>query len=111
MNVSVTEHNNASELGESLPFPFNQQTFCRYEPIEQRIDDARVLVVDNLLRDERDISPVAVSEWGPTLAAQLKRERHIAGMAPGRGVVIEGVGRRDGTRTVVLNPAYTLFAS
>jgi len=81
MNVSVTEHNNASELGESLPFPFNQQTFCRYEPIEQRIDDARVLVVDNLLRDERDISPVAVSEWGPTLAAQLKRERHIAGMA------------------------------
>ena len=81
MDVSVTEHNNTSELGELLPFPFNQQTFCRYEAIEQRIDDARVLVVDNLLRDERDISPVAVSEWGPTLAAQLKRERHIAGMA------------------------------
>jgi len=81
INVSVTEHNNASELGELLPFPFNQQTFCRYEPIEQRIDDARVLVVDNLLRDERDVSEIAISEWGPTLAAQLKRERHIAGMA------------------------------
>ena len=40
-------------------FPFNQQTYCRYEPIEQRIDEARVLVVDNLLRDER-LSPVAI---------------------------------------------------
>ena len=29
----------------SLPFPFNQQSFCRYEPVEQRIDEARVLVV------------------------------------------------------------------
>ena len=65
----------------SLPFPFNQQTYCRYEPIEQRIDDARVLVVDNLLRDEGDISPVARSEWGPLVDSQLKRERLIAGMA------------------------------
>jgi hypothetical protein len=39
----------------SLPFPFNQQTFCRYEPVNQSIDEARVLVIDNLLRDERDL--------------------------------------------------------
>jgi len=64
-----------------IPFPFTQQTFCRYEPIEQRIERARVLVIDNLLRDERDASPVAVSEWGPMLASELKRERLIAGMA------------------------------
>jgi GMP synthase (glutamine-hydrolysing) len=64
-----------------IPFPFNQQTFCRYEPVEQRIDNARVLVIDDLLRDERDASPVAVSEWGGMLAAELKRERLIAGMA------------------------------
>ncbi len=64
-----------------LPFPFNQQNYCRYEPIEQRIETARVLVVDNLLRDEADISTVARSEWGSLLDSQLKRERLIAGMA------------------------------
>jgi GMP synthase-like glutamine amidotransferase len=65
----------------SLPFPFNQQTFCRYEPIHQSIDEARVLVIDNLLRDEGDLSSVARAEWGATLAAEMRRERLIAGMA------------------------------
>jgi GMP synthase-like glutamine amidotransferase len=65
----------------TLPFPFNQQTFCRYEPINQSIDEARVLVIDNLLRDERDLSPVARAEWGGTLVAEMRRERLIAGMA------------------------------
>ena len=65
----------------SLPFPFNQQTFCRYEPIHQSIDEARVLVIDNLLRDERDVSSVARIEWGETLEAEIRRERLIAGMA------------------------------
>jgi GMP synthase (glutamine-hydrolysing) len=69
------------EIPGSLPFPFNQQNFCRYEPVEQRIEEARVLVIDNLLRDERDLSPVARQEWGEMLAAQLRRERHIASMA------------------------------
>src|SRR5881296_3829456 len=80
MNASAHDPN-STEIRDALPFPFNQQTYCRYEPIEQRIDQARVLVVDNLLRDERDLSPVAVREWGPALSAQLKRERLIAGMA------------------------------
>ncbi|HZM99462.1 MAG TPA: hypothetical protein VFB70_08705, partial [Pyrinomonadaceae bacterium] len=70
-----------AEIPTSLPFPFNQQNFCRYEPVEQRIEEARVLVIDNLLRDERDLSPVARQEWGDLLATQLRRERHIAGMA------------------------------
>jgi GMP synthase-like glutamine amidotransferase len=65
----------------SLPFPFNQQNFCRYEPVSQSIDEARVLVIDNLLRDERDLSSVAHAEWGETLAAEMRRERLIAGMA------------------------------
>ncbi|MEP6637004.1 MAG: gamma-glutamyl-gamma-aminobutyrate hydrolase family protein, partial [Acidobacteriota bacterium] len=59
----------------------NQHTFCRYEPIEQRVEEARVLVVDNLLRDERDLSEVGKEEWGAAAAAQLKRERMIAGLA------------------------------
>src|ERR1700752_4476105 len=71
----------SQELIESLPFPFNQQTFCRYEPVEQRIEKARVLVIDNLLRDERDLADVAHAEWGAALAAELRRERLIAGMA------------------------------
>jgi GMP synthase (glutamine-hydrolysing) len=70
-----------AEIPTSLPFPFNQQNYCRYEPVEQRIEEARVLVIDNLLRDERDVSPVARQEWGDLLATQLRRERHIAGMA------------------------------
>jgi GMP synthase (glutamine-hydrolysing) len=75
------EENQPPDLGDPLPFPFNQRTFCRYEPIEQRIDSARVLVVDNLLRDERDLSAVGRQEWGAAAAAELKRERLIAQMA------------------------------
>src|SRR5258705_9680264 len=81
INVSDKDQGSPAEMSDPLPFPFNQQTFCRYEPVEQRIDEARVLVVDNLLRDERDLSPVAVQEWGSSSANQLKRERLIAGMA------------------------------
>src|SRR5215510_12458049 len=80
LKVPPTEHNPA-EVSGSLPFPFNQQTFCRYEPIQQSIPEARVLVVDNLLRDEGDLSPIAFREWGELLGSQLKRERLIAGMA------------------------------
>jgi len=72
---------NQDLIPDTFPFPFNQQTFCRYEPIEQRIEEARVLVIDNLLRDEQDLSPVAREDWGSMLAAQLRRERLIAGMA------------------------------
>ncbi len=80
IKVSPLEHNQ-TEVAGTLPFPFNQQTFCRYEPIEQRLDEARVLVIDNLLRYEQDLSPVARREWGETLEGQLRRERLIAGMA------------------------------
>ena len=66
---------------ESLPFPLNQQAYCRYEPIEKRIEEIRVLVVDDLLRDEGDLSDVAKKEWGKSATAQLKRERQISGMA------------------------------
>ena len=40
-----------------------------------------MLVIDNLLRDERDLSSVARAEWGVTLTAEMRRERLIAGMA------------------------------
>ncbi len=81
MTQDLTPTNTQHETPGSLPFPFKQQNFCRYEPVEQRLDEARVLVVDNLLRDERDVSAVAREELGELLGAQMKRERLIAGMA------------------------------
>ena len=71
------------DQAEPLPFPFNQRAYCKYEPIEKRIEAIRVLVVDDLLRDERDISDVARAEWGRRAEGHLKREREIAGLALG----------------------------
>jgi GMP synthase (glutamine-hydrolysing) len=79
-DTDVDETQGAETL-DRLPFPFNQQTFCRYEPIEKSIDAARVLIVDNLLRDERDLSDVARADWGKEASTHLKRERQIAEMA------------------------------
>src|SRR2546428_13612511 len=76
---------------EPLPFPFNQRTFCRYEPIEKRIEEARVLVVDNLLRDEGDLSEVARKDWGQEVLTHLKRERQIASLAMQN--IVSNVGR------------------
>src|SRR5258708_13645852 len=73
--------NNQAETLSSLPFPFNQRTFCRYEPVEQHIEQARVLGVDSLLRDEKDLSAVARGECGNLLSGHLNRERHISGIA------------------------------
>jgi GMP synthase (glutamine-hydrolysing) len=85
INVETQETNlnetHGVETRDPLPFPFNQQTFCRYEPIEKSIDSARVLIVDNLLRDEGDLSEVARVEWGKEAAVHLKRERQIAALA------------------------------
>jgi len=79
---ALTAHPLFEQMSQELiPFPFTQQTFCRYEPVEQRIDKARVLVIDSLLRDEDDLSEVAREEWGPALTAEMRRERFIAGLA------------------------------
>ncbi|MGH9969926.1 MAG: type 1 glutamine amidotransferase [Pyrinomonadaceae bacterium] len=76
-----TKENLPPDAGDTLPFPFNQHTFCRYEPIQKRIEAARVLIVDNLLRDEGDLSEVGQNEWREAAAGELKRERQIAQMA------------------------------
>lgn len=81
INERTAEEQQQTEPGGPFPFPYNQHTFCRYEPIEKRIEAARVLVVDNLLRDEADLSELGLAEWGASAAGQLKRERLIAEMA------------------------------
>ena len=40
-----------------------------------------MLVVDNLLRDENDLSEIAITELGKHVKSQLKIERHIATLA------------------------------
>jgi GMP synthase (glutamine-hydrolysing) len=77
----LTEEPPPAEADNALPFPFKQQNFCRYEPIEKQIDEVRVLVVDSLLRDEDDLSDVARTDWGNTAPVEIKRERRIAKMA------------------------------
>lgn len=66
---------------EPLPFPFNKRTFCRYEPIEKKINNAKVLIVNSLLRYPEDLSPLAREEWNGTSESKLKFERKISGMA------------------------------
>ena len=66
---------------EPMPFPFNKTTFCRYEPIEKKINSARVLIVNDLLRYDTDLSELAKDEWNGTAEQKLRFERKISGMA------------------------------
>ena len=66
---------------EELPFPYNRRAFCRYEPIEKKIEHARVLIVNSLLRYESDLSPLARSEWNGTAESKLRFERKVSAMA------------------------------
>lgn len=66
---------------DSLPFPYGHRPFCEYEPVEKRIDSIRVLVVNDLLRDESDLSDAARLEWGDASATKLERERYISSLA------------------------------
>ena len=85
MTVEIQEANrtdaHSAEIAEPLPFPFKQGTYCNYESIEKTIEQARVLIVDNLLRDEGDLSQVAFDEWGKEAPNHLRRERQIATLA------------------------------
>lgn len=82
MSVEVSPLDlSSAEHEEALPFPYNQRTFCRYEPIEKKIPAIRVLIVNNLLRHEDDLSDTARREWGRSAAGHLQREREIAVLA------------------------------
>ncbi|MDT5158973.1 MAG: hypothetical protein QOH51_3330 [Acidobacteriota bacterium] len=81
MTPEIIEHMSQQEHPDSLPFPYSQRPYCPFEPIEKRIPAIRVLVVNDLLRDESDLSELARREWGTTAAAKLERERYISGLA------------------------------
>src|SRR5919205_1112607 len=80
MTSQTTQHT-PEEQPDSLPFPYGQRPYCPYEPFEKRIKSIRVLVVNNLLRDESDLSEAARREWGESAASKLERERYISGLA------------------------------
>ena len=79
--TSQTTQPGPEEQLDLLPFPFSQRPYCPYEPFEKRIKAIRVLVVNNLLRDESDLSDTARREWGESAAGKLERERYISGLA------------------------------
>jgi len=66
---------------QELPFPYNKRPFCRYEPIEKRVDHARVLIVNSLLRYESDLSDLAKAEWNGASDLKLRFERKVSAMA------------------------------
>lgn len=66
---------------EKLPFPYNKSTYCNYEPIEKRIDHAKVLIVNDLLRYDSDLSDLARKDWNGITETKLEFERKVSGMA------------------------------
>lgn len=52
---------------------------------------------------------VTVTDGTGRAVAVFLGRRGLPGVAPGRSIVIEGVGREEDGRTVLLNPAYTIL--
>jgi GMP synthase (glutamine-hydrolysing) len=65
----------------NLPFPYNKQNYCRYEPTEKKIGSAKVLIVNDLLRYESDLSETAIKELNGSVEQLLRFERKVSGMA------------------------------
>ena len=52
---------------------------------------------------------ITVSDGSGRAVAVFLGRHSVPGLEPGRGVVLEGVPRKEGNRTVMLNPVYTLL--
>ena len=52
---------------------------------------------------------VTVSDGRGSVVAVFLGRRKIAGMSPGRRVLLSGVAGRDGNRFIVYNPEYTIL--
>jgi hypothetical protein len=52
---------------------------------------------------------VTVADGTGRAVAVFLGRKSLPGVSPGRSIVIEGVGREEGGRTVLLNPAYTIL--
>ena len=52
---------------------------------------------------------VTVSDGTGDAIAMFSGRKTVPGLGPGRGVLLEGVIRRDGRRLVLFNPSYTIL--
>jgi hypothetical protein len=52
---------------------------------------------------------VTVSDGSGRAVAVFLGRKRLPGVDPGRGLILEGVARKEGGRTILLNPAYTLL--
>ena len=52
---------------------------------------------------------VTISDGTGRAVAVFTGRKRLAGLDPGRTVVVQGVGRHERGRVLLINPAYTLF--
>src|SRR3954471_16403832 len=52
---------------------------------------------------------VTISDGTGKAVAVFSGRKHLAGLEPGHGLLVEGVARKEGRRVMLLNPAYTLL--
>ena len=52
---------------------------------------------------------VTIADGTARAVAVFLGRRSLPGVAPGRSVLLEGVGREEDGRTILLNPAYTIL--
>ncbi|MFL6466532.1 MAG: glutamine amidotransferase-related protein, partial [Pyrinomonadaceae bacterium] len=70
-----------STVTEELPFPYNRQAYCKFEPVVRSIPHAKVLIVNSLLRYESDLSELARKEWSNSLETKLRFENKVSSLA------------------------------
>lgn len=78
-------------LRENAEMQTSGNRYCVYEPIRPRIEEMRVILVDDLIKREEDFSPIARQEPGFNSKRWIQQERHIASLAMAN---IEGNVRR-----------------
>ncbi|CAN5399312.1 hypothetical protein BH10ACI1_BH10ACI1_07690 [soil metagenome] len=80
LDAGITTNKTTRETAD-LPFPYSNQPFCHYEPIEKKIAHAKVLIVNDLLRYESDLSDVARKELNGEMKKRLRFENMVSGLA------------------------------
>ena len=68
--ITRLEPNEPQDDSTRSPSHSTSRTFVATSPSSRRIEEARVLVIDNLLRDEGDLVRWRAQEWGPMLGAR-----------------------------------------
>ncbi|MBX7222883.1 MAG: hypothetical protein K1Y36_23245 [Blastocatellia bacterium] len=76
--------------------------YCEYEPIQARIESARVVVVDGLIHKVEDFSELAYREPFFNPAERVKEERTIAGFAIGN--IVQNVKRLIRNAEIMVAP-------